>query len=104
MLSPKLTWNESESHSIVSDSLRVHGILQARTLEGVAFHFFRKSSQPRDRTQVSHIAGGFFTSWAEPPGKLTYITLKMYFQSSIISQIVLLELVLNIGNNYSHFL
>ena len=22
------------------------------------------SSQPRDRTQVSHIAGGFFTSWA----------------------------------------
>ena len=37
MLSPKLTWNESESHSIVSDSLRVDGILQARILEGVAF-------------------------------------------------------------------
>ena len=30
----------------------VHEILQAR------------SSQPRDRIQVSHIAGGFFTSWA----------------------------------------
>ena len=42
----------------------VHGILQARTLEWVAFPFFRGSSQPRDRTQVSHIAGGFFTSWA----------------------------------------
>ena len=25
---------------------------------------FRESSQPRDRTQVSHIASGFFTSWA----------------------------------------
>ena len=30
----------------------------------VAFPFSRGSSQTRDRTQVSHIAGGFFTSWA----------------------------------------
>ena len=30
----------------------------------VAFPFSRGSSQPRDQTQVSHIAGGFFTSWA----------------------------------------
>ena len=41
----------------------VHGILQVRILEWVAFPFFRGSSQPRDQTQVSHIAGGFFTSW-----------------------------------------
>ena len=41
-----------------------HGILQARILERVAFPFSRGSSQPRDRTQVSHIAGGFFTSSA----------------------------------------
>ena len=41
----------------------VHGILQARTLEWVAILFSRGSSQPRDRTQVSHVAGGFFTSW-----------------------------------------
>ena len=40
----------------------VHDILQARILEWVAFHFSRRSSQPRDQTQVSHIAGGFFTS------------------------------------------
>ena len=39
-------------------------ILQARILEWVAFPFSRGSSQPRDRAQVSHIAGGFFTSWA----------------------------------------
>ena len=45
----------------------VHGILQARILEWVAFHFSRGSSQPRDRTQVSCIAGWFFT--AKSPGK-----------------------------------
>ena len=40
----------------------VHGILQARILEWVAFPFSKGSSQLRDRTQVSHIVGGFFTS------------------------------------------
>ena len=40
----------------------VHGILQARVLEWVAFPFSRGSSQLRDRTQVSRIAGGFLTS------------------------------------------
>ena len=40
----------------------VHGILQARILEWVAFPFSRGSSQPRDETQVSRIAGGFFIS------------------------------------------
>ena len=39
----------------------VHGILQARILEWVDFPFSRGSSQPRDRTQVSHIAVRFFT-------------------------------------------
>ena len=42
----------------------VHGILQARILEWVAFPFSRGSSQPRVWIQVSHIAGGFFTRWA----------------------------------------
>ena len=28
------------------------------------YSFSRESSQPRDWTQLSHIAGGFFTSWA----------------------------------------
>ena len=40
----------------------VPGILQARILEWVAFPFSRGSFQPRDRTQVSRIADGFFTS------------------------------------------
>ena len=42
----------------------VHGILQARILEWVVFLFSRGSSQPRDQTQVSHVAGEFFISWA----------------------------------------
>ena len=37
------------------------GILQARILEWVVMPYSRGSSQPRDRTQVSRIAGGFFT-------------------------------------------
>ena len=37
------------------------GIHQARILEWVAIPSSRDSSQPRDRTQVSCIAGGFFT-------------------------------------------
>ena len=41
----------------------VQGILQARILEWVAFPFSRGFSQPSDRTQVSRIVGGFFTSW-----------------------------------------
>ena len=40
----------------------VHGILQARIWEWVAFPFSRGSSQPGDQTLVSHIGGGFFTS------------------------------------------
>ena len=51
---------KSESHLVVSDSLwSVHGILQTRILEQVAFPFSRGSSQPKDWTQVSHIAGRF---------------------------------------------
>ena len=60
---------KSESHSVKSDSFdrmdyAVHGILQARILEWVGFPFYRGSSQPRDQTQLSHIAGRFFTRWA----------------------------------------
>ena len=64
--------HESVSHSVVSNFLQthglcsppgsfVHGILQARILEWVAIPFSRASSRPRDRAQVSCIAGRFFT-------------------------------------------
>ena len=42
----------------------VRGILQARILEWVAISFSRASSQPRNQTWVSCIAGRFFTNWA----------------------------------------
>ena len=50
-----LTW-------VVVRQKEIHGILQARILECVAFLFSRVSSQPRDQTQVSHTADRFFTS------------------------------------------
>ena len=54
----------AQSCQTLFDSLdyTAHGILQARILEWVIFPFSWGSSQPRDRTQVSHIAGRFFTS------------------------------------------
>ena len=42
----------------------VHGILQARILQWVAIPFSMESSQPRDWTRVSCIAGRFFMFWA----------------------------------------
>ena len=58
----------------MSDSLRpvdccppgssVYGILQARILEWIAISFSRGSFRPRDRTQVSSIAGRHFNLWA----------------------------------------
>ena len=52
----------------------VHGILQSRILEWVAILFSRGSSQPRDWTEVSTIAGRFFTDWAT---REAYIALAM---------------------------
>ena len=59
------TVNEiSESCSVMPDSCDPYGlyILRDRILQRVAFPFSRGSSQFRDRTQVSRISGGFFTS------------------------------------------
>ena len=62
--------SESESCSVVSNSLRAHGLYSPwnfpgqNTGVGSLFLFSRGSSQPRDQTQVSRITGGFFTRWA----------------------------------------
>ena len=45
----------------------VHGILQTRILEWVAFPFSRRSSKPRDQTQVSPIACRFYLSHQGSP-------------------------------------
>ena len=49
----------------------IHGIFQAKVLEWVAISFSRGSSQPRDQTQVFHIAGRLFTLWATKEAKQT---------------------------------
>ena len=62
------------SHSVVSWTLfnpmdcsppgsYLHGILHARKLGWAAIPFFRETSWPMDPTQVSCIAGRFFTIW-----------------------------------------
>ena len=50
----------------------VQGILQERILKWVAIPFSRGSSQPKDQTQVSGIAGRFFTSWSTRGGVYLY--------------------------------
>ena len=52
---------QGENCSDVSNSSFM-GILQARILEWVSISFFRGSSQPRDPTRVSCVAGRFFTN------------------------------------------
>ena len=42
----------------------VHGVLQARILEWVAFPFSRGSLQPMDWIHVFPVPGRFFTGWA----------------------------------------
>ena len=63
----------------------VHGILQSRILEWVAFHFSRGSSQPMNRTQVSLFAARFFNIWASREALESLICLLTSF-SKIISQ------------------
>ena len=56
----------------------VHGILQARILEWVAISFSRGSSRPRDRTQVSRIAGGRFNCWATREDPLEWVAVPYF--------------------------
>ena len=61
--------SESESRSVVSDSLWPHGLYSPWNSPGqntgmIAFPFSRGSSQPRNWTRVSCITGRFFTNWA----------------------------------------
>ena len=59
------------------------GILQERILEWVAMSFSRGSSQPRDWTQVSHIASGFFTVWATKEALPSLFTLSILITTTV---------------------
>ena len=74
----KWKWELLSHVQLFATPWTVHGILQARILEWLAFPFSRRSSQPRDQTQVSRIAGRFFTSWATCAHKLAD-SMKVHF-------------------------
>ena len=93
---------KSESHSVVSNSLWPHGLYiynpwnspeKTRILEEVVIPFSKGSSprdpwvRPRDRTQVSHIAGGFFTSWATREAQYLQLIAYLLFVISDILKI-----------------
>ena len=65
----------------------VHGIIQARILERVAMSSSRGSSQPRDQTQVSHIAGRFVTIWATREA-LYHINNIIYLDAQIVQEFI----------------
>ena len=69
----------------------VHGIFQARVLEWVTISFSRGSSQPRDWTWVSRIAGRFFTSWATREARLVpcsfFVHFLLYKAKNLISDL-----------------
>ena len=73
----------------------VYGTFQARILEWVAMSSSGGSSQPGDWTQVSHIAGGFFTFWATReayllaylPQTLLMLLLELSTQATILTSL-----------------
>ena len=58
---------------VAHQALLSMGILPGGMLEWIAIASSKGSSQPRDQTQVSHIAGGFFTIWATREAHNQYI-------------------------------
>ena len=94
-MNPERKWKwKSLSHVQLCDPMdyTVHGILQARVLEWVAFPCSRGSSQPRDRIQVSRVAGGFFSSWATREGQMTpacfhFLPAPPYSQPSCLTEL-----------------
>ena len=74
----------------------VHGILQARILEWVAFSFSRGSSQARDRAQVSCIAGRIFTSWVTREALNINTNINIKWASQVV--LVIKNLPVNAGD------
>ena len=80
-----------ESCSVVSDSLRPHGLYCPWNSPGQntgvgSLSLLRGSSQPRDRTQVSCITSGFFTSWAQGKPKTTGVDSLSLLQQTFPTQ------------------
>ena len=71
----------------------IHQIFQARILKWVAISFSRRTFQPRDWTQVSHIVGRRFTIWAtrEAQPMYTYILKAIFLAIHVLCCVKLLQ-------------
>ena len=69
------------SPKLQADSLKLSHKGSPRILECVPYPFSSGSSQPRNQTRVSCIAGGFFTSWATREASSSLGMLKFLFLS-----------------------
>ena len=86
--SDELKWSEvAQSCPTLCDPMNcslpgssIHGVFQARVLEWVAISSSRGSSQPRDWTRVSRIAGRHFTIWATTEAPSLWKILNKYFR------------------------
>ena len=62
----------------------IHRIFQARILEWVAMPFSKGSSRPRDRTQISHIAGRLFTIWPNREAHLVFTWMYLNVEPTLL--------------------
>ena len=70
VLSCSVISNSLQPHGLYLPGFFVHGISQVRMQEWAAISYSRGSSWPSNQTNVSCIAGGFFTAWATREGFL----------------------------------
>ena len=105
--SPSVVFNSFDPMDCSPPGSSVLGFFQAGILEGVAISYSMGSSQPRDWTPVSHIAGRFFTVWttrqapasaevsssgAEGEKTVRYLMEKAQVLDNLVSDMTLLSL------------
>ena len=82
----KWKWKSLSHVQLFVTPRTVHGILQVRIQAWVTYPFSRGSSQLRNQTRVSCIAGRFFTNWTMRE-VLTKTMFWFYFKFQIIKVI-----------------
>ena len=72
-----------------------HEISQARMLEWVVISVSRPTTQPRDRTWVSCLAGGFFTDWVTKEAQNIYVCIYYSYHTHLALMIPMWDLHLS---------
>ena len=86
-------WTLCDPMDCSSPGSSVHGISQAGILEWVSISFSRGSSRPRDRTQVSCIAGRLYRLSHQGSPRMIFITIIF----SIIITVIIISASLHVG-------